>query len=76
MSEADFELAVIIPVYNEGAAITENFINIRRVLLNDGIACRFMLVDDVSRDDTLERISDLSNVYEDVGSIRFARNFG
>jgi dolichol-phosphate mannosyltransferase len=69
-------LAVIIPVYNEGAVIQENFRRIRQVLAGDGLSCHFVLVDDGSSDGTWQEISLLANEFPEVSLLRFARNFG
>jgi dolichol-phosphate mannosyltransferase len=70
------KLALIIPVYNEGHAITSNFEEINRILLADEIHAHFLLIDDGSSDDTWAELKALSETYATVEAIGFARNFG
>jgi glycosyltransferase involved in cell wall biosynthesis len=72
----DKNLAVVIPVYNEAAALYENFKEIHKILLSDGIKPLYLLVDDGSSDDSWSVIQVLSREYEQVSAIKFARNFG
>jgi len=76
MAAADIDLAVIIPLDNEGAVIQENFRRIRQVFAEDGLACHFVLVDDGSSDATWQEISLLVKEFPEVSALRFARNFG
>ncbi len=76
MTDRAMDLAVIIPVYNEGAVIQNNLRRIRQVFTEDGLSCRFILVDDGSSDCTWLEISSLVNEFPEVSSLRFARNFG
>ena len=76
MAAANIDLAVIIPLYNEGAVIRENFRRIRQALAGDGLSCHFVLVDDGSSDGTWHEISLLAKEFPEVSSLRFARNFG
>ena len=69
-------LAVIIPVFNEGDALMDNFNEIHRIFKQDGIECRYLFVDDGSKDHTWEVLMALSESYETVTAIKFARNFG
>lgn len=70
------ELAIIIPVYNEAEAIESNFSVIRSTLLEDGIACRYLLVDDGSTDGTWAKVSAITGKYGNVSALRLTRNFG
>ncbi|MCK8061456.1 MULTISPECIES: glycosyltransferase family 2 protein [unclassified Fusibacter] len=70
------ELAIIIPVYNEGKALQTNFKEIVRVLEQDRVDCRFMFVDDGSTDNTWQVLESIVKEYPQAEAIRFARNFG
>jgi polyisoprenyl-phosphate glycosyltransferase len=76
VSEQNQQLAIIIPVFNEGKYVRKNYLEIRRVLEQDGVQCRFLFVDDGSADDTWQELVQLTQAYEDTAAIRFARNFG
>ncbi len=69
-------LAVIIPVFNEEAGVRRHIAEIDRILRADGLDCRFMLVDDGSRDGTWRELETLAREMPNVEAIRFARNFG
>ena len=70
------QLALIIPVYNEGKALVANFTEIKKILDEDHIKCLFHFIDDGSKDNTWEVIESLSNKHSNVSGIKFARNFG
>jgi len=76
MTDQVKELAVIIPVYNEGLLISQNLAEIRRVLNETGISCRYLLIDDGSTDSTWAVLQELRAKYEDLSAIRLSRNFG
>ncbi|OJV62964.1 MAG: hypothetical protein BGO41_09675 [Clostridiales bacterium 38-18] len=69
-------LVLIIPVFNEGDALRTNFLEIKRILNQDGIVCRYHFVDDGSKDHTWQVIEALSKEFNEVSGIKFARNFG
>ena len=70
------KLAVIIPVYNEGDAVAKNFSEILSVTEFQGIVCEFLFIDDGSSDHTWLELKKLSETYDNVEAIGFARNFG
>ena len=76
MSGTTNALAIIIPVYNEGKAIKKNFTEIYHIVQEDKIPCRFLLIDDGSKDNTWQEICALAESFEGVEALRFARNFG
>lgn len=76
MNNKSHTLAVVIPIYNEGPTIRKNINQIKHLLNEDNIYCRFILVDDGSTDTTWLEITSLTNEHEDVSAIRFTRNFG
>lgn len=69
-------LSVIIPAYNEEAMIEKTASVISGILIDAGISCELLFVDDGSRDRTWERITDSSLVNPHVRGIHFSRNFG
>jgi polyisoprenyl-phosphate glycosyltransferase len=70
------ELAIIIPVYNEGPFLSSNLAEIRSVIGKIGISCRYFLIDDGSTDNSWIEIQQLIIKYNDLSAIRFSRNFG
>ncbi len=76
MTAVQYELAIIIPVYNEGENIAKHFSIINEVLINDNIHPAFMLVDDGSTDNTWHYLEQLQSSYDKVTILRFSRNFG
>lgn len=69
-------LALIIPVYNESEALVNNYKEIKHILEKDGIEASFLFIDDGSVDNTWAIIEALSEEFNDVNGIKFARNFG
>ena len=69
-------LSVIIPSYNEEAAIEEAAHVIGSVLSAENIPCELLFVDDGSRDKTWEKITAVSAEFPNIRGIRFSRNFG
>jgi polyisoprenyl-phosphate glycosyltransferase len=70
------KLAVIIPIFNEGGAISGNFEAIRREIGSIGIPYEILLVDDGSSDNSWVEIAALTEKFFEIRAIRFSRNFG
>ena len=70
------KLAVIIPVFNEGGAISDNFEAIRREIGAIVISYEILLVDDGSTDNSWAEIATLAESFYETRAIRFSRNFG
>lgn len=69
-------LTILIPVYNEEKSIVGNLQQIRSILQKDGITCRFILVDDGSKDRTWTVIKGMAEQDVSIQSVRLSRNFG
>lgn len=69
-------LALIIPVFNEGSALRNNYMTIQRVLEHDNIQASFLFIDDGSNDDTWQVLCSLASDFPRITALRFARNFG
>lgn len=69
-------ITVIMPVYNEGDYIYNNVCTVRRILTDAGIEHGFLLVDDGSKDHTLNELNRLADDFGDVSVIGLSRNFG
>lgn len=76
MSDQSKNLAVIIPVYNEGPFIASNLAEIISVIDKIGISCLYTLIDDGSTDSTWAEILTLKSKYSNLKAIRLSRNFG
>jgi glycosyltransferase involved in cell wall biosynthesis len=76
MSNINKNLAIIIPVYNEGRAIRQNFTEIYRIIKQDGISCKYLFIDDGSTDNTWNELVAITSEFEGTTAIRFSRNFG
>ena len=68
-------LSVVIPIYNE-INIEPNITRVMDVLSNAEIKYEIILVDDGSRNNAWEEISDIVDKYEGIIGIAFSRNFG
>ncbi len=76
MATQNKKLAVVIPVFNEGEAISQNLDVIRQNIKRIGINFEIFLVDDGSTDNSWAEILTLTESYSDISAIRFSRNFG
>ncbi|MDP4109643.1 MAG: glycosyltransferase family 2 protein [Bacillota bacterium] len=70
------ELAVIIPVFNEGKVIRRNLGEILNELAESGIKFNFMIVDDGSSDNTWDELKAAAEGLKNINLLRFSRNFG
>ena len=69
-------VSVVIPVYNESANLAALWARLKPVLQNLGRRWEVILVDDGSRDDSLEQLRYLSQTEPNVRVVELARNFG
>ena len=69
-------LSVVIPAYNEAAAVAAAAEEILRVLDGANIPCELVFVDDGSEDATWENITAARAKDARVRGVRFSRNFG
>lgn len=70
------ELSVIIPLMNEEENVYELYNRLTAVLLQLGISYEIILVDDGSRDHTLQLIEKICSEDSRIKYISFSRNFG
>ena len=75
-SKKDFDVIIILPVFNEEKNIKYVCIELIEKLSQGNYNFQILLVDDGSTDDTLSEIEQLSSSYEEVKYISFSRNFG
>ena len=69
-------LSLVIPVYNEEAALDALFSGVRDRLGSLGISYEVVLIDDGSRDRTAEMIAEMTRRDARFRSVHFSRNFG
>lgn len=74
--KANNNLAVIIPLFNEGSVLKDNFKQISNILKKENVSCSYLFVDDGSVDNTWDEISVIAKQHKNVSALRFARNFG
>ncbi len=76
MEKQEYQITVILPVYNEAKALEANFIAIAEQLKSDRLIARYIIVDDGSTDDTWKVVGQIAASNENVKGISFAKNFG
>lgn len=72
----DIYVSVIIPVFNEKAAIEELYKRLALVMKGIGRAYEIIFIDDGSRDGSLEALNGIRSKDDNVRVIPFCRNFG
>lgn len=68
-------LSVIMPIYNE-VHLEPGFLRLTGVLQQAGIPYEIIMIDDGSKNDAWQEISDLAKKYPHVRAVGFSRNFG
>ncbi len=70
-------ISLVVPCYNESEALRPFMAELTRVLDSmEGVEAEVILVDDGSRDNTLEVMQDVAKQYPIVRWLSFSRNFG
>ena len=72
----DAVISIILPVYNEGTHIKSSVGLVEKLLKEHKIEYEFVLVDDGSKDNSWEQLSELAKENSRVISVRLSRNFG
>ena len=75
LKKEELKLTVIIPVYNEAKTLYYNITEIAKVLIENNLNYKILLVNDGSRDESWEIINNLTKEYNVVG-LNLSRNFG
>jgi dolichol-phosphate mannosyltransferase len=75
-TEADLDLSVVVPLYNEAESLPELYERLVDALAQLGRSWELILIDDGSSDGTGRLIEDLAASDQRVVAIAFARNFG
>lgn len=70
------DLSIIVPVYNEENSVGTLYNEIKNMLSSFEIIYEIIFVDDGSTDNTFNKLNEIYIEYEDIGIIKFRRNFG
>ena len=70
------KLSVVVPCYNEKDSLEEFYDSLTKKIKEEKISYELVMVDDGSVDDTLVKLTELSNKDKNVKVISFSRNFG
>ena len=74
--DTDIELSIVVPVYNESLNLHHLCERLQGVLLSLNITYEIVLINDGSRDDTLEVARHCQQCYANLVVIDLSRNFG
>jgi glycosyltransferase involved in cell wall biosynthesis len=74
--ESEIELSLLVPVFNEEAAIPHFMDSVGRVMAELGMRWEVLFVNDGSNDGTLNTLRALQRQHGEVRVIDFSRNFG
>lgn len=69
-------LSVVIPAFNEQTNIQNSITRVRQVLTKAGISYEIIIIDDGSRDNTWQQITEIAQQHPGVKGLRLSRNFG
>jgi len=69
-------ISVVIPLFNEAESLPELFTWIAKVMKENSFSFELIFVDDGSKDNSWEVITQLSRQHTEVKGIRFRRNYG
>lgn len=76
MREKGFKISIVIPCYNESQNIKENYNSLIKTLNVIGRDYEIIYINDGSRDNTLEILTEIYNEDKNIKVIDFTRNFG
>jgi undecaprenyl-phosphate 4-deoxy-4-formamido-L-arabinose transferase len=76
MSDAELDISVVIPVYNEAENLDKLYERLSAAMVGLKRSYEIVLVDDGSEDDSIKMLKDLSNRDSHVRAVILARNFG
>jgi glycosyltransferase involved in cell wall biosynthesis len=70
------DISVVIPLFNEEESLPELYAWIEKVMNANGFSYEVIFIDDGSKDNSWEIISELRQSHPEVKGIRFGRNYG
>ena len=69
-------ISLVIPVYNEEENVQNLYFELREVAEKNNLNCQFVLVDDGSKDRTIEKLLEVAGTDPRLKLVCFRRNFG
>ena len=75
-NKAGIDCSVVVPLYNEGLVIEELYGRLTKTMRETGLRYELVLVDDGSRDNTLELLKKVADKDHNVVVVELRRNFG
>ncbi|MCF0060773.1 glycosyltransferase family 2 protein [Dyadobacter chenwenxiniae] len=76
MTNSAIQISVVVPLYNEEESLPELSEWIARVMNENGFSYEVIFVDDGSKDNSWEVISNISQENPNIRGLRFVRNYG
>jgi len=76
MNNQEVQYSIVVPLFNEELVINETYNRLKKVMDSTAELYEIVMVDDGSKDRTLEIVKTLSEVDRNVKIISFSRNFG
>ena len=70
------DISVVIPLFNEEESLNELHDRIKKVMQENDFSYEIIFVDDGSTDSSWNKITQLSNSFDEVKAIKFRRNYG
>ncbi len=70
------KISVVIPMYCEELVVDECYKRVKKVMIDNKINYELVVVNDGSKDNTLELLKDIAKLDNNVKIIDFSRNFG
>jgi glycosyltransferase involved in cell wall biosynthesis len=69
-------ISIVVPVYNESESVTHLYTEVTEIMLKYGKLYELIIIDDGSKDNTVEILKNVAKGDSAVQIIRFRRNFG
>ncbi len=76
MADKEFQISVLVPLYNEEESLPELCAWIERVMLENDFTYEVLLIDDGSKDRSWRVIEALSAANSNIIGLKFVRNYG
>jgi glycosyltransferase involved in cell wall biosynthesis len=70
------ECSIVVPLYNESGVVRELYQRLKATMDKTGLSYELVLVDDGSKDDTLDQLKQIAGADEKVVLVELRRNFG
>ncbi|PLX14226.1 MAG: glycosyltransferase, partial [Marinilabiliales bacterium] len=70
------DVSIVVPLYNEEESLAELLAWIEQVMGQNKLSYEVVMVDDGSKDQSLQVVNDLKKKYPEIKGIKFQRNYG